>query len=204
MGGHRPGDEGGGGTHPALGEKLPQFFQGAGYAHLGGVFTRAQRGADLLEIPALEKAQHHGVVVFAAQVFHRAVEQRGDLPPGFGVGLIRRGLHKGLLFAALPPPLDRPGVGAGVARGAAEPAGQNRFRPQRRRLARQNDEHRLRDILGQVRILHLPQSDRIHQIDVTPHQRGERGLGLTPRVFMQQPQIVIRHFRHIIYTPAEK
>ena len=52
------------------------------------------------------------------------------------------------------------------------------FGAERPRLARQNDEHRLRDFLGQIRIADLPQRHGINQIDVARHERGERLLGI--------------------------
>jgi hypothetical protein len=60
------------------------------------VLARAQRRADFRKIFVLKKSQHDGVVVFLAEAFHRAVQQRGDLRPGFVIGLLRRGV--GLQF----------------------------------------------------------------------------------------------------------
>ena len=76
-------------------------------------------------------------------------------------------------------------------------------RAERPRLARQNDEHRLGDFLGQMRVAHLPQCHGIHQIDVARDEHGERLFGIVPSIFPQQSQVVIRHFTHT-FTPPGK
>ena len=69
--------------------------------------------------------------------------------------------------------------------------------PSESRLARQNDEHRLRDFLGQMRVAHLPHRHGIDQIDVARDQRGERFLGIAPGIFAQQGQVVVHDFTDI-------
>ena len=49
---------------------------------------------------------------------------------------------------------------------------------QSRRLFRQNDEDRLRDFLGVLRMAGLTQGDEIDQIDVARHQFGKRLIGM--------------------------
>jgi hypothetical protein len=104
----------------------------------------------------------------------------------------------------LPPPLNGQRIGACVSRRAAEPAGQNGLQAERVRLARQNDEDRLRDVPGQMRVAHLPQRHRINEIDVARNERGERLLGIALGIFPQQGQVVIQHFTHIIYADAKR
>jgi len=66
-------------------------------------------------------------------------------------------------------------VGASISDGVAgdgeQPGRQHRFFPDRGGLANQDDEDRLRDVLGQVRIaVHLPQRGGIDQPDVAPSE----------------------------------
>src|SRR5262249_11417927 len=48
-----------------------------------------------------------------------------------------------------------------------------------------------------MRVAHLPQRDRINEINVPRHQRGKRLLGIASGIFPQQRH-VIRH--HLTYT----
>jgi len=57
--------------------------------------------------------------------------------------------------------------------------------PQLRRLFRQDDENRLRDFLGGVRIARLPHPYGINQVDVPLHQRGKCLVGIAFRVLPQ-------------------
>ena len=62
--------------------------------------------------------------------------------------------------------------------------------PQWRRLFRQNDEDRLGDFLGMMRIADLPQRDGINQIDVPRHQRGKGLVGMIFRILPQQRAVI--------------
>src|SRR5664280_1992803 len=109
---------------PRLEKKPAQFLQRATHAYLRRIFARAQRRADLLEIPAFKKSQHDGVVVFLTEPLQRPVEQRRDLSPSFFVyrfvcSFVQNRLHVRLLFAMLPPPLNGQRIGARIARRAA-------------------------------------------------------------------------------------
>ena len=48
------------------------------------------------------------------------------------------------------------------------------------RLLRQNDEHRLRNFFGLMRVADLPGRDGINQVDALRHQRGK---GLIRTIF---------------------
>jgi hypothetical protein len=136
-------------------------------------------------------------------LFHRAIQQRSDVRPRFIFRFVQNGLHVRLLFALVPPPLNGQRVGARVTRRAAKPAGQNGLVAERVRLAREDDENRLRDFLGQIRVAHLPQRDGINEIDMARDERGERRLGIVPRMVTQQVQIVIHRFTNT-FTPPRK
>ena len=75
--------------------------------------------------------------------------------PGFGVRLVGYGLHGGFLFPLAAAALPGQRVGGNVAGGLAKPPGQDGLGTERIGLARQHDEHRLRDFLRQMRIEHV-------------------------------------------------
>ena len=103
----------------------------------------------------------------------------------------------------LPPPLNGQRIGARVSRRAAKPAGQNGLVAERVRLARENDEDRLRDFFREMRIAHLPQRDGINEIHMTRHERGKGGFGIIAGKIAQQSQVVIHHFTDT-FTLARK
>ena len=74
---------------------------------------------------------------------------------------------------------------------------------ERVRLARQNDEHGLGDLLRQQRVAHLPHRRRIDEVDVARDQRGKRRLGLAGGVVPQQCHVVI-HCSPIHGRPRRK
>jgi hypothetical protein len=57
-----------------------------------------------------------------------------------------------------------------------QPRADHRPRRQRPRLARQDDEHGLRHVLGQVPIPHLADGGRVDEVDVPGHEQRERPL----------------------------
>jgi len=50
------------------------------------------------------------------------------------------------------------------------------------RLARQENEDSLRNLLGKVWVTRQPQGRRMHQIDVAGHERGKRPFGVVPDI----------------------
>lgn len=70
-----------------------------------------------------------------------------------------------------------------------KPAAQNRLAPERRRLARENNEHRLRDLLCVLGVLGLPEGDRMNQPDVPAHDLGKRLLGIIPGELLEEVRI---------------
>ena len=81
-------------------------------------------------------------------------------------------------------------IARGEARGAAQPAGQHGLFAQVSGLARQDDEHGLRDFLGQMRVAHLPQRGGIDQRHVAFHQRRKRLFRVLRRVSGKQFGII--------------
>ncbi len=153
--------------HAAFGKKCPQLFHGAQHALLRRAFRQSHRRADFGHAFVLKIAQHQRVAVAGAQAGHGLVEQRGQFrPEGVGRGFFELGLHEHLLFAADAAHFRALKIGRHQPRGVIKPAGQNGFAAQRRRLARQNDEHSLRDVLRVLRIGRVPQRDGVNEADV--------------------------------------
>src|ERR1043166_7159937 len=70
--------------------------------------------------------------------------------------------------------LSAAGVVGGVARGAEEPASEHGGVADRPRLARQDQEDRLLDVVGPMWVARLPQRRGIDRVDVPPNKLGER------------------------------
>ncbi|HEX5398918.1 MAG TPA: hypothetical protein VFY06_07710 [Verrucomicrobiae bacterium] len=58
------------------------------------------------------------------------------------------------------------------------------------RLSGQNDEDRLGDFLGLMRVAHVPQRDGIDQVDMPRHQFAERLVGMAPDELAQQRAVI--------------
>ena len=80
-------------------------------------------------------------------------------------------------------------------RGAAEPACEHGFPTEAAGLAREDDEDRLSDILGQMRIAHLPECGGVDKRKVTLDELRERGLGLAGGVFGKEFSVT-SHLSH--------
>jgi hypothetical protein len=84
----------------------------------------------------------------------------------------------------------------GKPRRPEKPAGQNGFVRNPPGLLRQDDENRLRDFPGQVRVAHLPQRRGIDKSDAPRNEFRESRFGVACRVFPQQ-----RHVVHRLHSP---
>jgi len=71
------------------------------------------------------------------------------------------------LFALTAAKFHSHRVDGGVTHNSKQPARQIRFAPQRRCFPREDYEHRLRYIFGDLALANLPQSDRINPIAMT-------------------------------------
>src|SRR5436190_890788 len=78
-------------------------------------------------------------------------------------------------FAAssLTPLLRADGTTGDKTGGAKQPTGEHHAWAKSTRLASQQNEHRLRHLLRQLRVTHVTHGDGIHQIDVAVDQRAE-------------------------------
>src|SRR5437867_5527314 len=96
----------------------------------------------------------------------------------------------GLLFASLTPALSPQRACRDKTRGSEEPARQDDSAAKTARLARQQDENRLDDLLRQLRVIYLTQCDGAHQSEVTVHQGAERPLGISLDIILQQLPVI--------------
>ena len=149
---------------PRRAKKAWSFSSPRATRFLRRAFLQSQRVAHFAQAFVLEITQHQRVAVLVPQLRHGLVQQRRQFLPGrVHRVILKRGLHVCLLFAALTVALDFQRVGGRKAGGAIEPAGKNGLCAERRRFSGQNDEHRLGDFLGQMRITRLPQRRRIDE-----------------------------------------
>ena len=144
----------------------------------------------------LEKPEHDGVTFLLIQPGNGRIQQRRDLRPGIlrpGRWFIQQRLHVRLLFALRAATPDFQCVGGNKAGRAMQPAGENGFGSERAGLARQNDEDRLRHLLGQMWIATCRNAGRIDEVDIAGDQRLKRGLGLAGGVFPHQFHVIGHH-----------
>jgi len=152
-----------------------QSLQGAVDPFARAVLAHSQLSAHLRQGFVLKKAQQHRAPVFFAQRAQGLVQQRRDLlPQGLRAVRFDFSCHLDLLFLA-PASGRRAPLGQGrEAGGVEQPAGEGGLLGQAASFPGQDNEHRLRDFLGQMRIAHLAQGRRIHKADPPIHQRFKR------------------------------
>src|SRR5687768_2143724 len=111
---------------------------------------------------------------------------------------IESGHFRRLVLVKLPVVARPPRVGGAVSGRLQQPRRQRTIGRDRRRLLRHDDEHRLRHILGQRFIAHLPPGRGVDNVDVALHDERERILRSLLRVNLQP----IQFFHHINHSPA--
>lgn len=110
-------------------------------------------------------------------------------------------MHIGCVFAELAAAPGFHRIRCGVAGGAVEPRGEHGLGPECGGLAREDDEHGLRDLLGQMRIARLPHRRRVDKADVPLHEFGERRLGIGGGELAHQGHVIAQHH---LYIAAER
>jgi hypothetical protein len=78
----------------------------------------------------------------------------------------------------------------GVAGGFEQPAGEKGAGAQARGLAGENEEDSLGDLLGEMRVAHLPQGGGMDEIEMPRDERLKRRLGLVPGKFPHQGHVI--------------
>src|SRR5471030_507275 len=116
--------------------------------------------------------------------------RREFFPDGGIVGLVQGGLHISLLFARVAAGVGAEQPGGGEPRGFIEPAGEQSFFAQPRRLARKDDEDGLRHVVRVAVVAGAAPRDGIDEVDVPPHEFGEGRLGIVAGKFPHQIHIV--------------
>ena len=187
--GHR--NEGGSRGDATPLEEDAEFLQGALNALFGRAFAAVQGGADFFHAFAVKKAQHDGLAITGAQGGQGAIEQGRHLLPGFvGLALGEVNLHSGLFMSAgaanfASEKSDGRQVGA-----FEQPTGKGAVLEQGTRLARQDDENRLRDFLGVMRVPGVAHGDRVDLVDMARDQRGKSFFGAELHIRAQQGAVI--------------
>jgi hypothetical protein len=126
------------------------------------------------------QAEHDGFAVRGVEFVEGVVQDGPDLLPDFVGGIFGKQLiHTVCHFFPTPAVLvGPPPIRCQMPYGGVQPPGQRRVVHEPGSLARQRREDRLRNIFCQRTVtVHLSQRRRIDQIQVLPHQFGERALG---------------------------
>jgi hypothetical protein len=89
------------------------------------------------------------------------------------------------------------GVCARMMRRSIKPTRQRRISPARRPTPGQQHEHRLRNVLGKMRISKTPATGVIDDPRVPPDQRGEGVLRAARAVPLEQLPVVLRVVWHV-------
>ena len=76
-------------------------------------------------------------------------------------------------------------------RGVDQPAGQRRWVFDAAGFFRKNDENGLRDVVGSVRVAHLAQRGRIHQMNMPLDQLLKHGMRAVAGVIQKQLSVVV-------------
>ena len=107
-----------------------------------------------------------------------------------GAGLVKGGLHVGLLFVCPAAGLCAQQPDGGEARGFIEPAGEHGAGAQAGGFAGENDEDGLRHVLRIARVAGETERHGIDEVDVAPHQLGKGRLGIVAGEFPHQVHVV--------------
>lgn len=178
VGGDEDGEPGGAGGHAAFGEILAEALDGPGDAFLGGFVADAEEGGDFGRGFLLKIAQQEGVAVGFIQFAEGGIEVGSEFfPRRFGFGGEQFVHGGGLLFTAAAANFGADGVGGEVLGGAMEPAGEDGTMREPCGVLGEGHKDALGDVLGQMCIADHAQGRGIDQVDVPPHQFGERGFG---------------------------
>ena len=122
------------------------------------------------------KAQHQQRAVAFCQSGHRGFQMWRELrPDGGGVRVVQGGLHISLLFARVAAGVGAAHLGGGEPRGFVEPAGEQGFLAQSRRLAREDDLKTACVTPCSVAVVAgAAPRDGIDEVEVPPHEFGGR------------------------------
>src|SRR5436190_10640272 len=174
LGGEAEGEGVGGGGDSLAGEDGAEFFEGAIDAFAGRFFGDAEGEAGVGKGFVFEVAKGNCSAIFLVEMGEGLVQYRGDFVGDgrlFG-GDEARGHGGGLLFAATSAGFELDRVATGVTRGVYEPAGEGGGIANGPCASGENEEDGLRDVIGQMRVAHLPARGGVDEIQVTLDDRG--------------------------------
>lgn len=185
VGGDESGDAGSGDGDAASGEAVAEVFDGAADALLGGLGADAELGGHVAGGLLFEVAEEDSVAFGGVEFGEDGIEVWLDFLPG-GV-CVGRELHGGgLLFAGPAADLGADDLGGDIAGGAMEPAGEDGMVRQGGGVLGEGDEDGLGGILGEVGVADDPERDGVGEVDVSPDEFAEGGLGVVLGVGPEQ------------------
>lgn len=182
-------------------EICPQLLNRTSGALLGCLLGNAQGVGDFPERLAFKEAEQDDIPFAFSESANGFIQQRRDALPGFVGVKLKSHEFDGLLLVISTPRLRPKGMASREARRPVQPAGKDRSRPKLGCFPRENEEHRLSDFLGNVRIADNPEARGIDQVHVPLHERSKRLLGLAGRVLPQEFQVIHTGWPLLIECP---
>ena len=170
------------------------LWRDAGTGKSGGVFGDAEGGADFAEAAAFHVVHGDDVAVLGIEAGESGIEFRGDrIPRGVLLGVISLKCHPGgLLFVQAAAILDFSRVAGGVMGGEDEPTRERGAVADGVRLSGQENEDRLRDVLGKVLVADLTTRGRVYQVEMAGHELVKSVCRARLKVDVQQFRIFHR------------
>ena len=183
LGGTAESGEEGGGSDVAAAAAEDAFEEGEAFgdAFLGGVFARAEAGADFAEVKRFEKAEEKGLAIFVGKFEEGVVEFLGE--DGFVV--VGLHLHGGFLAAAAAE-FSAEMVAAFEKGRLVKPGGNVFAMTEESGFAGESDEDGLGDFFSLRSVGEFAESGSVNERGVAFHQFGEGRLGSARRIFAEQ------------------
>ena len=174
-----------------------QLLQRAADALAGRIFLDAEAAPHLRQGLVFKISQQHGAPIFLSQGGQRLVQHRRHLlPQGVRRGSFDFRLHSNLLLVLVAFGGSADLGQRGKAGRIEKPAAQRRLVGKLACLLGEDDKHRLRDFLGQLRIAHLPQGGGINEADAPVYQRFKGRFGTAGGILPQQLYVI--HCLHLL------
>ncbi len=122
-----------------------------------GICRDSHRLSTLGKILLFIEPQQHGLPVFGPKPRHQFIQHGSQVLPLSFPGRVARSDHGRLPLMALASRLIPKGVSTDISRDFEQPGRQGRVQAQGFGSMSQGDEHRLRHVLGPMRLANLPQ-----------------------------------------------
>ncbi|MBI1831634.1 MAG: hypothetical protein HYR84_09315 [Planctomycetes bacterium] len=172
--------------HAPTRQTIRQHHSATGQSAVDRPFRNAERLRGLLARLAFQIAQDDGHAILLVELIQLVIEQGLQINPEVvrrSTFFIRRGHGH---FSLLTLLRGGPGANRGLIGDAVQPIADQLARPNRGRLANENQERRLKGILGIVEIAEHAQAYAEHHRTVAAHQQLERPFLLATEEGVQQ------------------